>query len=120
MLDIYQDNKKDLVAFKEGEKVNNSSLVKLNPHSKDEINEKHIPVIEVNNKEVTVKIGSIAHPMTKEHLIEDVFLETNKGIKKIKLTSTDAPVAHFTLEDGEKVISSYAFCNIHGLWFKEL
>ena len=41
--------------------------------------EKHIPVFEVEDNKVIVKIGSIDHPMIPEHYIEWVVLQTKKG-----------------------------------------
>ena len=49
--------------------------------------EKHIPVVEQNGSEVTVTVGSIAHPMTAEHSINFVYLETEKGLQRVELKS---------------------------------
>ncbi len=94
-------------------------LVELVPHSKDETNEKHVPVIEVEGKKVTVKIGAVPHPMTEAHLITDIYLETDKRVLHAKLAHTDAPQAEFELEEGETLIAAYDYCNLHGLWVKE-
>lgn len=78
--------------------------------------EKHIPVYEINENKVIVKVGSVTHPMTPEHYIEWVSLETNKGIKLHKLNPNTIPETQFLLDENEEVISILAYCNLHGLW----
>lgn len=82
--------------------------------------EKHIPVIRVVGQKVTVTVGSVKHPMTKEHLIEWILLETQEGSQRKVLTSEDEPVAEFYIGENDKVLAAYAYCNLHGLWKKEL
>ena len=74
--------------------------------------EKH----ETNGNKVIVKVGSVTHPMTPEHYIEWVSLETNKGVKLHKLTPNTNPETQFMLDENEEVISILAYCNLHGLW----
>lgn len=78
--------------------------------------EKHTPVYEVNGNTVAVNVGSVEHPMTKEHYIEWVCLETEQGVQYKILTPDDAPRAHFSLVDGDRLKAVYAFCNLHSLW----
>lgn len=82
--------------------------------------EKHIPVVSVSGSEVKVEIGSVAHPMTEEHSILWVYLETDKGSQRKNLEVGKPPVAYFALSDGEKPIAAYAYCNLHGLWKYEI
>ena len=82
--------------------------------------EKHLPVVEKKCKTVKVSVGSVAHPMTAEHLIEWVALETAQGYQIKYLSADVAPVAAFTLADGDKGVAVYAYCNLHGLWKTEL
>jgi superoxide reductase len=81
--------------------------------------EKHVPVVKVEGNTVTVEIGSVAHPMTPEHSIEWVYLQTDVGGQRKDLTPNDAPTVSFTLA-GEKPIAVYAYCNLHGLWKTEV
>ena len=81
--------------------------------------EKHIPVAEVKDGVVTVTVGSVLHPMTEEHLISWVYLETDRGSQKKTLKAGDTPVVTFALSD-EKPLAVYAWCNLHGLWKAEL
>lgn len=86
------------------------------PGAVDGALEKHVPVIEQDGNIVTVKIGSVEHPMLLEHHIEWILLETNKGFYKRDLLVTEKPVAVFTLVEGEEVVAAYELCNLHGLW----
>ena len=83
----------------------------LTPNSTDAAKEKHVPVIEENGNTVTVKVGSTAHPMVPEHYIQWIYLQSAEGIE---------PKAVFALSKGDKAIAAYAYCNLHGLWKKEL
>ncbi len=78
--------------------------------------EKHIPVIEIANGAVCVSVGAVTHPMSAEHNIGWIYLETNKGGQRKCLSPDEAPVAVFALSDGEVPVAAYAWCNLHGLW----
>ena len=84
--------------------------------STDAAQEKHVPVVEKKCKAVKVDVGSVAHPMTEEHLIEWVAVETEKGYQVQYLTAGVAPVCSFKIPDGDKLVAVYAYCNLHGLW----
>lgn len=88
----------------------------LNANSTDAAGEKHVPVIEVNGKNVTVTVGSVEHPMQPEHHIAWIELQTKMGIHREPLKAGDAPKACFTLCDGDEVVAAYEYCNLHGLW----
>ena len=77
--------------------------------------EKHIPVVTVEGNNVKVCIGSVEHPMTEEHSIAWVYLQTDKGGQRKCLNPGEAPVVTFAVTD-EKPIAVYAYCNLHGLW----
>ena len=77
--------------------------------------EKHIPVVKVNGNTVEVVVGSVLHPMSKEHSILWVYLETDKGGQRKNLSVDSEPTVRFELID-EKPIAVYAYCNLHGLW----
>lgn len=82
--------------------------------------EKHIPVVEKDGQKITVKVGSIFHPMTDEHSIVWIFLETKKGGQFMTLTPQDEPVGHFVLADGDTACAAYAYCNLHGFWKEDI
>ena len=82
----------------------------------DAAKEKHVPVFKVNGNIVEVTVGEVDHPMTAEHLIEWIAVETEKGNQRKQLNAGDAPKATFAMVDGDKVKAVYAYCNLHGLW----
>ena len=82
--------------------------------------EKHIPEVQVNDNKVRVQVGSVLHPMIKEHYIGWVYVQTNKGGQYKSLEIDKDPVAEFALTEDEKVLEVYAYCNLHGLWKVEL
>ena len=92
----------------------------LTANTTEAATEKHIPVIEINSNIAKVTIGEILHPMEEAHYIEWIHLETNKGIKRVNLKPGDEPIVNFALAEDETVTSAYAYCNLHGLWLKEL
>lgn len=86
----------------------------LVPNTTDGAHEKHLPVIEQNGAAVTVKVGSVAHPMLAEHWIQLIAVETANGYQSKTLNPGDKPEATFTVT--EPVIAAYEYCNLHGLW----
>jgi len=91
-------------------------MEELKPNTVDAATEKHIPVVSVNKNEVTVTIGSVEHPMTEEHYIEWVSLNTKQGNQRKALKPGDKPVVKFMICDGDEVQATFAYCNLHGLW----
>ena len=91
-------------------------MKKLIAGATDGAKEKHVPVVAIDGNKVTVAVGSVEHPMTPEHLIDTIIVETNKGVHIKELTAEDKPYAEFTLADGETFVTAYENCNLHGLW----
>ena len=81
--------------------------------------EKHIPVVAVEGNTVRVNVGSVTHPMSEEHHIAWVYLQTNRGGQRKCLDVTGAPEVTFALAD-ETPVAVYAYCNLHGLWKTDL
>ncbi len=94
-------------------------MTQLVPGTVDASREKHIPVVEVTDGAVKVVVGSVLHPMSEEHNISWVYLETDKGGQRKCLTPGSEPVVSFALGD-EKPVAVYAYCNLHGLWKTEI
>lgn len=88
----------------------------IKPGTTEAAGEKHIPVYEVVGSTVHVSVGSVEHPMTGEHYIEWICLETEHGIQYAHLSPDDKPKATFALCSGDEVRAVYAFCNLHDLW----
>lgn len=91
-------------------------MTEIIPGTTDAAVEKHVPVYTVENNIVHVKVGEIEHPMTPEHFIEWVSIQTNQGNQRKALKPGDQPEICFALCDGDEVEAVYAYCNLHGLW----
>ena len=91
----------------------------LEPNTTEAAVEKHVPVIAVEGNLVTVTVSSVAHPMTEEHLIQWVALQTKTGNQRKELKAGEAPQVQFALVEGDEAVAAYAYCNLHGLWKSE-
>ena len=91
-------------------------MTKLEAGTVSASKEKHTPVVTVENGIVTATVGEVIHPMSPEHNISWIYLETNKGGQRKCLRSDEEPVARFALTDDEEPVAVYAYCNLHGLW----
>lgn len=89
-------------------------MEELVANTTDAAQEKHVPVVtSIEGNRLKVEVGSIAHPMTPEHHISFIFLETENGGQFIQLK--DKPVAVFDISQ-DKPVAVYEYCNLHGLW----
>ena len=78
--------------------------------------EKHVPVIQIDGKKVTVSVGSIPHPMEEKHHIALIqIMKDGYVIAGARLSPGEEPQATFELEDTEG-IQAREYCNLHGLW----
>ena len=93
-------------------------MKELVPNTVDASQEKHVPVVtRLDDCRIKVEVGSVAHPMTPEHHIAFIYVETENGGMRIDLK--DKPEAVFcTCND--KPIAVYEYCNLHGLWKVDL
>ena len=91
-------------------------MKQLTANTTDAAQEKHVPVVEVEGNKISVKVGSVPHPMTPEHLIAWIYLQTKKGGQYYHLTPSDKPEATFLVAEGDTPIAVYEYCNLHGLW----
>lgn len=91
------------------------AMTELLPNTVEAATEKHIPEVSVNGRLVHAKIGSVPHPMTEEHHIEFIYLQTENGGQMKRLTvGSQAQTMFAVMED--KPLEVYAYCNLHGLW----
>lgn len=88
----------------------------LAANSVDAAVEKHVPSVEVNDGELLVRVGSVEHPMTKEHYIMWVSQVCGNRETKVILSPEQEPVVRFPYMPECRI---YAYCNLHGLWVKE-
>lgn len=90
-------------------------MVKLEPHTTSEemSNEKHIPIFTDDNR---IQVGSVPHPMLKEHYIEFIqCLSIDKRHIETKfLRADEKPEMEIFCKENYETAREY--CNIHGLW----
>lgn len=91
-------------------------MTEIIPGTIDAAVEKHIPVYEVKDRKVYVKVGSVEHHMLPEHYIEWISLQTKSGNQRKILNPNDKPEVCFAICEGDEVEAVYAYCNLHGLW----
>ena len=90
-------------------------MTELVANTTDAATEKHVPVVEVEGNEVRVKVGSAPHPMSDEHHIAWIYLQTRHGGQRKALQTGKDAAARFLVVDDEAV-AAFAYGNLHGLW----
>ncbi|MDE5819875.1 MAG: desulfoferrodoxin [Lachnospiraceae bacterium] len=78
--------------------------------------EKHLPEVKKDGNRIQVRVGSVLHPMSAEHSIEWIFLETKKGGQFRRFTPDNEPTAEFAVAPDDEAVAVYAYCNLHGFW----
>lgn len=69
---------------------------------------------------VCVQVGEVKHPMTEMHHIKWIILETDKGTYRKCVKAYEEPIVNFYIACDECIRAVYSFCNLHGLWKKEI
>lgn len=94
----------------------NRPMTELKAQSpEDEHAEHHLPCVSrIDCSTIKVVIGRAPHPMTIEHHIVFIALETSSGLQIKHLRPYCQPEAIFFTTDTP--IAVYAYCNVHGLW----
>ena len=80
----------------------------------DAAKEKHVPVLKKTASGVTVKVGSVAHPMEEKHYIEWIEIIADGKAYRQFLKPGNAPEAVFEIKANK--IEAREHCNLHGLW----
>lgn len=80
----------------------------------DASKEKHVPVIERGEGSITVKVGSIPHPMESAHYIEWIEVIADGKVYRAQLQPGQAPEATFPITARDLKVREY--CNMHGQW----
>ena len=81
----------------------------------DASKEKHVPVIVKTADGVTVKVGSVPHPMEAKHYIEWIQVIDGEAAYRLFLQPGQAAEAAFCLKT-QGVAAAREYCNLHGLW----
>lgn len=96
----------------------NEQMELINVNSTDAAGEKHLPIYEIKDNVISIKVGEIEHPMSDEHFISFIILAGEDCYKIKKLLPTDKPQISFNYD--EKYNKIYAYCNLHSLWVTEI
>ena len=87
----------------------------------NEYQEKHVPIVVFEGENKTIRVGSIPHPMEKEHHI--VFIEAispdKKYLKRKYLTVGEEAKMELKCACHYDEFTARELCNIHGLWVSE-
>ena len=94
-------------------------MEELVPNTTDGALEKHVPVVEKaphgSGSSVTVKVGSVEHPMLPEHYIPLIAAVTEDTVVMKFPKPGDKPELR-TFQYGEGKLTAYELCNLHGFW----
>ncbi len=94
-------------------------MEKLVEKTKDEGNEKHLPVVTQEGSNIIVKVGEESHPMTDAHYICFIVIKYNNKTQKVELSPNDLPSASFEVSEDFDEMEVYEYCSVHGLWKSE-
>ncbi len=86
----------------------------LKEKTEDVGSEKHVPVMEKTKTGIKVKVGSVLHPMEKDHYIEWIEIIADGKSHRKFLKPQDKPEGEFEIKVKKMEIRIY--CNLHGLW----
>ncbi|HHX49034.1 MAG TPA: desulfoferrodoxin [Clostridiales bacterium] len=111
MFGILEDNHRPILCCGQEMVLVEPKVVEEGPY------EKHIPDVKVEGDTIKVQVGSTVHPMVPEHYISWIYLETENGGQRKVCKGT--PTAEFVVIN-DKPIAVWSFCNLHGLWKKDL
>lgn len=90
----------------------------LRPEMREEpgVSEKHLPDVSLRDEHsLRVQVGSEPHPMSHEHLIQFILLESEHGLQVRLLGPDNKPTATFYC-GYDRPEGIYTWCNRHGLW----
>ena len=90
------------------------NMTLLEENTVDAATEKHVPVITVGDGTVTVKVGSVTHPMEDAHYIEWIELIADDVVYRKYLKPGEAPEATFNVTASK--LTAREYCNLHGHW----
>lgn len=79
------------------------------------LEEKHLPVVKREGNALTVCVGRILHPMSREHSIQWIEVKSKYLEQRITMKHGDDPIAIFEVPENMPV-TVYCYCGLHGLW----
>lgn len=80
--------------------------------------EKHVPVIEIKEDSVIVRVGEVEHPMVDEHYISLVqLIDNDHVIMGKRLKPGQKPVVEFKVNPKDLgKFGARILCNVHGVY----
>jgi superoxide reductase len=103
-------------------------MAELVPNTAEASAEKHLPAVTVKQDKcgcgndcvcLEVAVGGVLHPMDDGHHVAFVYVETELGGQRKRLSAGDEPKLEFCVTN-DKPVAVYAYCNLHGLWKTEV
>lgn len=95
------------------------TMTLLDPNKSEGSVEHHQPEVEIiGNNIVKVSVGKQPHPMTTDHAIKFISVRTDNSIIIRYLDISEKPEVVIQCDGIPRTV--YAYCNIHGLWSKDL
>jgi len=91
-----------------------SAMTLQTENTVDASKEKHVPVIERGEGTITVKVGSVPHPMESAHFIEWIELIADGRVYRAMLQPGQPAEATFAVSAEEVKVREY--CSLHGQW----
>lgn len=85
--------------------------------SQDQWLEKHVPIVEIEDDLIVIKVGEIPHPMDDSHFIQWIEIVDETAVNRKYLEAWDEPLV--TFKNNYDSFYVRAFCNIHWLWSSE-
>jgi superoxide reductase len=89
-------------------------MKRMTENTVDAAKEKHVPVIEVVDGGVRVKVGDVPHPMEEKHFIQWIEIIADGKTYRQYLTPGSMPEAFFAVYSSH--LTAREYCNLHGLW----
>jgi superoxide reductase len=95
----------------------NQKMNLMEENTVDAAREKHVPVIEIADGKITVRVGSVPHPMEQSHYIEWIELLADGKAYRQFLQTGEKPEAVFLIS--AQKVTAREYCNLHGQWKAE-
>lgn len=87
----------------------------IEPNTVEASKEKHLPSAMIDGDNITVRVGTVEHPMLDEHYIKWISVMSANRVQRVSLYPHQKPEAVFIVpEQGD--VSIFEYCNLHGLW----
>lgn len=80
----------------------------------------HMPKVNFDGCDVFVEVGEDEHPMGEDHMIKFIVIDKGCAYFFKPLDPGKPAQAKFSTSNPKSVKAVYEYCNVHGLWVKEL